>query len=114
MLADKIVAVSSQKVFRRIKDMYDIAVLASLYNFSYYDILQHIRVKHPNCELKNMLVGDNFVQLEHAYSKYMGITNKPEFRDLLGLCNAFLEPVYLNYNGGNLLWNSQASRWVKN
>lgn len=113
MMSDKIAAVSSSKIFRRIKDLYDIAVLASIYNFKYSELVKHIKIKHPDVKLENMLIPDNYGKIEHAYNRFSGIKNKPDIRYLTTYCLTFLEPVYRNYNQGELAWNTQQVRWLK-
>lgn len=110
MLADKIVVVSSDKIYRRVKDLYDICVLASISNFTLNDIISHIKVKHPNCDLKNMLVDSNFSKVEHAFSRFTGIFNKPDIRILVAFCSIFLEPIY-SRKETNLIWDSQKVLW---
>lgn len=114
MLSDKIVTVSSNKIYRRIKDLYDIAVLASLYNYKYSEVTEHIKIKHPGVVLENMLMPCYFENLEHAYNKFEGIRNKPDIRYLVSYCTMFLEPMYINYNQGDLLWNTKTLNWIKN
>lgn len=113
MLSDKIVVVSSNKIYRRIKDLYDILVLASIFDFKYSELVKHINIKHPNVKLKNMIVPDNISNIEHAYNVFSGIRNKPDIRYLLNYCLIFLEPIYLGYNQGELIWNTQQVKWLK-
>ena len=113
MMADKIVAVSARALFRRVKDLYDIFVLCSMYNFSYIELLKHIQVKHPTANIVNMLVDTNFSQLYHAYDKYDGIRNKPDFRGILSVCMDFLSVFYNSYNGGDLVWDSMHLIWME-
>lgn len=116
ILADKIAVVSSDKIFRRIKDLYDIAALASLYSFRYSDVMEHLNTKHPNIVLKNMLVlsdTETIDKIEHAYNKYEGILNKPDIRELIIICYSFLEPVYMEYSKGDLIWDMQTAAWQK-
>ena len=110
MLADKIVVVSSSKVYRRIKDLYDIFVIISLKQLKFSDIQAHIKIKHPNVELTNMLIQSNFEDLKHAYDKFQGITNKPDFYSLIFIIKNFLEPIYAEYKG-DLVWNNTNLRW---
>lgn len=113
MLSDKVITVSSKYIFRRIKNLYDIAVLASIYSFNYGDVMQHIKIKHPNANIVNMLVYDNFSDIAHAYEKYEGITNKPDIRELITVCSSFLEPIYASNVKGDLTWNTQRLIWEK-
>lgn len=111
MLADKIVAVSSRVVYRRAKDLYDIFVLASLYNFRYSCIMRSISVKHPRATLTNMLCDDESIKnIEHAYSLYEGILYRPTILDLIGVNRIFLEPIYYGCDH-DLVWNNKMALW---
>lgn len=111
MLSDKISSVSSRVIFRRIKDLYDLAVLITLQDYSYTEIMKHIKIKHPNFEPVNMLTSSNFNDLEHAYKLYTGIRNKPGIEYLIGYCSTFLQPIYTGYKG-ELLWSAQLTSWT--
>jgi hypothetical protein len=111
MLSDKIVTISSQFIYRRIKDLYDLSVLSSLYNFQYSEVIKYLSIKHPDVNLVNMMNTVNYEALEHAYSKYTGITNKPDFRVLLTICTSFMYPIYNGYKG-ELIWNTNTQTWV--
>ena len=105
-----IVAVSSIKVFRRIKDVYDIAVLASLKDYSFKNILRHIEVKHGRPDYINMLTQENFDKLQHAYVKYDAVSHDKGMYELMCIDSTFLQPFYINYEG-ELIWNHLTSRW---
>lgn len=109
MICDKIVAVSSRSVFRRIKDIYDIAVLASLYSFRYSDLVTQLRSR-GNVILTNMLIPQNMSDLAHAYDKFEGITNKPMFADLIFVVQRFLYPFYFG-TSVDLIWNGGTGTW---
>jgi len=112
MLSDKIVVVSSQKIYRRIKDLYDLIVLVSLYNFEYDDILNHLGMKHQGAILENMLTNNNFKDINHAYSKYRGIQNKPDIMTVISIAQAFLQPIYNPDNvKHNITWDKEKSSW---
>ena len=111
MLSDKITVVSSQKIYRRIKDLYDLCILVSLYDFTYYDVIEHIRKKHSGVKLEDMIISDNFSSLEHAFSKYEGISNKPNIMTIIALAKTFLQPIYCS-NKVDMLWKKEISAWV--
>ena len=112
MLADKLVVVSSQSVYRRIKDLYDLCVLASMYNFRLSDISSILMQKHNRkfTDLTNMLVPQNFGELSHAYDKYKGIVNKQTFGIVLNLAQQFLYPIYTNYSK-DAVWDCEHTMW---
>jgi len=113
MLSDKIVVVSSQKIYRRIKDLYDLCVIISLYDLEYRDIIKHLKIKHKGIELKNMLTQENFVNIKHAFSKYDGITNKPDVLVIIGLAQTFLQPIYYGMNlESDIIWSKERASWI--
>ena len=110
MLTDKIVAVSSQKIFRRTKDLYDITVLVSMYPVEYNSILKHIRMKYGDIKLEDYITSENYSDIKHAYNMFNGIENKPDVRDLIITCKDFLIPFYSN-NETNMVWNTERLKW---
>ena len=112
MSSDKIVVVSSKQIYRRIKDLYDLAVIASLSDYKLSEVRHHLAVKHPNAKLENYLIPDNFEQLEHAYNRYDGIANKPHIGDLIAIDSSFLQPLYIGY-GDELVWEHIRSMWME-
>lgn len=111
MLSDKVCAVSSEKVYRRIKDLYDICVFLSLYDFKYSDVLRALRLKHGDFVLTNMLVPSNMHKLSHAYSKFSGIINKPDFSYIVSICQRFLFPLYINQTHRDMIWDRRKMAW---
>lgn len=114
MLADKIVVVSSQSVYRRIKDLYDICVLASIGNFELEKIWGMLYKKHnkKSTDLTNMLTKTNFEVLYHAYNKFTGILNKPDFMTILDIAQKFLHPLYADIHT-NYKWDNRGYLWVR-
>ena len=110
-MSDKIVAVSNRTVFRRIKDLYDIAVLATLYKFSFTELNNSLNIKHSNSTLTNMVNMNNYNDLKHAYDKFDGIYNKPDFNVVFMTAVSFLEPFY-GCRRGDLIWEPTCSRWM--
>ena len=66
MLSDKIAVVSSKKIYRRIKDLYDLYCLTQLFTFDIADVRKMLNTKHKDIELNNMLLESNFADLDHA------------------------------------------------
>lgn len=113
MIADKISAICSQKVYRRSKDLYDLYVLSQIRQYSLSSLVNHIKVKRPEFFTSgvNMLVLQNYASLEHAYSKYKGILNKPSFEVVFKVCSSFIYPFFnLGSINRNLYWNGEY--WV--
>lgn len=111
MLVDKLSAISSQKIFRRIKDVYDICVLAQIYDFSIDNVYKRLLLKTRKEYLdKSWLTQENIKELEHAYEAYKGIKNKPNFYNLYAYVKGFSLPIYERKHG--LVWMSSAQKWV--
>ena len=112
MLSDKIVVVSSQHVYRRIKDLYDLCVLANMYDFRLVDIANILQKKHNKdfSQLTNMLIPANMPALMHAYSEFKGIYNKPPFSIIWDTATKFLLQIYSNSNL-NITWSYREGMW---
>ncbi len=83
MLADKIAAISTDKVFRRIKDVVDLYYLSKAFTFNYAEVMQLLD--------NSGRVLDNFngflhhsAELRHAYEKFRlsGGVEKPPFDEV--------------------------------
>lgn len=94
MMADKISAVSSDKVFRRIKDVVDLYYLSKVFDFDKADVLQ--RLKDSGRELGSF---HGFLhrrsELEHSYEKFRfaGEVDKPPFADVYRAVKKYIKAV---------------------
>lgn len=117
MLVDKISAVSSEHIFRRTKDIYDIYVLSILQDYSLNELVNRIMQKRPELRENAILMfrPDTIDKLVYAYDKLDGIRAKPDFNtvyrvtsnfvsgSLVGLHNQVFSPDYL-WKGGTNNW----------
>jgi hypothetical protein len=94
MIADKVSVVSSDKVFRRIKDVVDLYYISHVCNFDREDIL-HI-LKNNGKVLGNF---DGFLNrtedLKHSYEKFRfaGGVNKPTFDEVYQRVKRFIAEI---------------------
>jgi hypothetical protein len=94
MIADKVSVVSSDKVFRRIKDVVDLYYISHVCNFDREDIL-HI-LKNNGKVLGNF---DGFLNrtedLKHSYEKFRfaGGVNKPTFEEVYQRVKSFIAEI---------------------
>lgn len=94
MIADKLSAVSSEKVFRRIKDVVDLYYISKVFEFDTEKIMQTL--KSSNRELDTF---DGFLHriedLRHSYEKFRfaGGVNKPPFEEVYHSVKAYIKPV---------------------
>lgn len=109
MVADKIVAISTQQVFRRAKDLID------LYILSYKDIrFKTVDIVEINREY-NRQFGDfahfknSTDKIEYAYEKLRGVENKPDFSLLYNRLQKFVKP-FMNSPVPDLIWNGNG--WI--
>lgn len=116
MLADKVTVVCSRKIFRRIKDIYDIYVLSMLQDYKMEVLVQTIKDKRPEfLESKRIMFRpDTMAELEHAYDKFTGIVNKPKFETVYKVSSNFVSPIYYGIDDGNVckIWRKGGSAWL--
>lgn len=111
MLTDKLVVASSPRIFRRVKDMYDIVVISCISDFYIDSIYKMLKLKHGHEYLSGCYITSEYSDmLSHAYSKYDGILCNVLAEQLRSMAHAFYTPIYLKEH--NLLWKSSMQKWV--
>lgn len=96
MIADKVSVVSSDKVFRRIKDVVDLYYISHVCDFNREEILNAL--KNADRDLGNF---DGFInreeELKHSYSKFRfaGGINKPTFEEVYQTVKSFIADIIL-------------------
>ena len=91
MLADKLIVVSGEKVFRRIKDLIDLYYLSGVFAFDREDVLR--KIADSGRRLGSF---DGFLnrpeELRHAYDKFRfaGDVRKPAFGDVYQTVRAYI------------------------
>lgn len=94
MIADKVSAISTEKVFRRIKDVVDLYYLSKVFSFDKADVLRTLKANGR--ELDHF---QGFLQqpeeLRHAYEKFRlgGDVPKPPFDEVYAAVKTFLKDV---------------------
>ncbi len=94
IIADKISAISSDKVFRRIKDVIDLYYISRVFDFNKDEVL--LRLKESDRWLENFR---SFLHrrddLEHSYEKFRfsGEVEKPSFDDVYGSVKNYIKDV---------------------
>ncbi|MBO5401603.1 MAG: nucleotidyl transferase AbiEii/AbiGii toxin family protein [Clostridia bacterium] len=94
MIADKLSAISTDKVFRRIKDVVDLYYISKVFEFNTADIRRTL--KSSKRELDTF---DDFLHrandLEHSYEKFRfaGDVNKPPFEEIYKNVKVFIRDV---------------------
>lgn len=94
MIADKVSVVSSDKVFRRIKDVIDLYYFSKAFNFNVEDISQTL--KNSGREIGEF---DGFLSrtddLKHSYEKFRfaGDIDKPPFEEIYSDVQTFIKDI---------------------
>lgn len=91
MMADKLYAISEDKVLRRIKDILDIYVMSFVGSFGTVKI-QEIWKNTDRKPGDFSFLKENTGIIGEAYNKLLGIENKPDFIDLYSRVIQFVEP----------------------
>lgn len=91
MMADKLSAISEDKVLRRIKDILDIYVMSYVGSFEVAKI-QEIWKNTDRQPGDFSFLKENAGIIEEAYNKLLGIENKPDFVDLYSRVVEFVGP----------------------
>lgn len=109
ILADKISVLSSNKIFRRAKDLVDVYALSQCSQVTTPEIFDI-------CDKKGMEVGmftafiERRADLEHAYNKLRGIEGKPPFDEVYAHMEKFLSPfIERDLTKG---WDSSTLQWA--
>ena len=94
MIADKLSSISTDKVFRRIKDVVDLYYISKVFSFNIDDIMKNL--KNSDRTLDNF---QGFLHrkddLKHAYEKFRftGGVDKPQFDEVYSTVNLYIKDV---------------------
>lgn len=81
IIADKFSAISTEKVYRRIKDILDIYLLSNLEDFSFEEVKEILIYDERDYGDFSTLL-NNKEKIEHGYSRLKRVENKPEFEEV--------------------------------
>ncbi len=94
MITDKISAISTEKVFRRIKDVVDLYYISKVFEFNSQEILQTLNATgRPLGSFSGFLSQTD--ELEHAYAKFRfsGGVNKPPFEEIYQTVKQYIRSI---------------------
>ena len=94
MIADKVAAVSTDKVFRRIKDVVDLHYLSKVFTFDRAAVLQTLKNNGRKLEGFGGFL-HRYEDLRHSYEKFRftGDVSKPPFEEVYKAAKAFIKDV---------------------
>ena len=94
MIADKLAVISSDKVFRRIKDVVDMYYISKVFEFNAHDILDTLRRSQRTLgDYHGFLRRED--ELKHSYEKFRftGDVNKPPFEEVYDTVLMFIKDL---------------------
>ena len=109
IIADKICVISSGLIFRRAKDLIDVYALSNCVDITTEDILRIVEAKERSIGEFNEFL-NRVEDLEHAYNRLRGITNKPSFEKVYNHLNEFLTP-FINEDRTPRTWRAIQRYW---
>ncbi len=94
MIADKISAISTDKVFRRIKDVVDLYYISKVFAFNKAEILETLKASGRNLDSFNGFLYRP-EDLQHSYEKFRfsGNADKPPFDDLYRSVKVYIKDI---------------------
>lgn len=94
MIADKILVVSSGRVFRRVKDVIDLYYLSKVFDFDKEDIVNTIKNSGKELGMFNEFL-DGSENLRHAYGKFRfaGNVDKPAFDEVYSAVKTYIKDI---------------------
>ena len=94
MIADKISAISTEKVFRRIKDVVDLYYISKAFNFDKAEILETLKSSGRKLDTFNGFLHKP-EELQHAYEKFRfsGEVDKPTFDEVYLSVKAYIKDL---------------------
>ena len=94
MIADKVSAISTDKVFRRVKDVVDLYYISKAFDFDRIDIIQTLKNSGKNLDTFNGFL-HRTEDLQHSYEKFRfaGGVNKPPFEEVYHTVKLYIKDV---------------------
>ena len=94
MIADKLAVVSTDKVFRRIKDVVDLYYFSKVFDFDKLDIIQTLQNSDRSLDSFNGFL-HRTEELKHSYEKFRfaGDVNKPPFEEVYHAVKLYIKDI---------------------
>ncbi len=94
MIADKLSAISTDKVFRRIKDVVDLYYISRVFDFDKDDIIRALKASERALDSFDAFL-HHTGELEHAYEKFRftGGINKPSFGEVYKAVKSYIKDI---------------------
>lgn len=114
-VVDKLSVVYSSRIYRRIKDMYDVYCYAMMCDLKYSKILQQFDRyrKDSLCGAEIMLLPENLPDIEHAYRRNDSLP-QGVFDEVFSVASAFSNKLYMllvKEVGCDYIWDRKYRAW---
>jgi len=109
ILSDKISVLSSDKIFRRAKDVVDVYAFSRCVQVNTKSLVDSAKQKGSDFGTFHAFIHRKD-ELQHAYNKLKRVENKPDFSKINSQLEAFLQP-FINKDPTPKVWNADLSIW---
>lgn len=94
MIADKVSAISTKKVFRRIKDIVDLYYISKVFDFDRTEVIQILEKDNRTLDTFQEFLHQTG-ELHHSYEKFRfaGGVNKPPFEEIYQTVKSYIKAV---------------------
>lgn len=94
MVADKVAAISTDKVFRRVKDVVDLYYISKVFDFNRTDVIQTLKNSGRTLDRFNRFL-HRTEELKHSYEKFRfaGGVDKPPFEDVYSTVKSYIQDI---------------------
>lgn len=94
MIADKVSVISTEKVFRRIKDVVDLYYISNIFDFNSIEVIQILEKDNRTLESFDAFLHKT-EDLRHSYEKFRfaGGVNKPPFEEVYRAVKSYIKAV---------------------
>lgn len=94
MISDKVSSISTDKVFRRIKDVVDLYYISKVFEFNTAEVIQTLKNSERTLDNFNGFL-HRTAELKHSYEKFRfsGDVNKPAFEEVYLSVKAYIKDI---------------------
>jgi len=94
MIADKVSAISTDKIFRRVKDVVDLYYISKVFDFDRDVIVQTLKSSGRTLDTFHAFLYKT-EELKHAYEKFRfaGDVNKPSFEEMYNAVKVYIKDI---------------------
>lgn len=101
-IASKLKSLASSNIYNNVKDLYDVYVTASLYEFDLYQLVESIgELNFENIEILSSTVDRDVLERNYYKINFKNTHPKPDFDEVFCIVRLFVYPIYRLLDGDN-------------